>query len=1544
MRTKPRQSGKPLDADLDGDKSASEEATPGEKCCVCAKTEDVKRCGKCKLVAYCSKECQKDHLDHHKVYCSMIVDLQKIELWKLYRDHTVSQKNLDWKTQTRLVKLVGDKPMLRCQLDEEEVEVLWDTGSMVSLVGRSWLKAHHPKKKVYSVSEFLENKLSVQAANATEVKYDGVVLLNFTLEGAEEEGFLVPVLVASQDIEPILGYNVIEHLILKGSDRQREALGKALRGQASGVAVTSLATVVEERAKDPDHLTEISIPETVSIPAGTRVQVKCRVKAQSNDKEETVYFSPIITESDEDLTFSETVSKLRRGRTNYVMIDVMNLTAVEKRLTKGRVVGSVHGVSAVIPMMKMVAANTGRKEQVADVGCVTEATGLNAGEAEEKGAWDVSKADLSHLTEEQQRTLRAVLEEEKEMFSESDEDIGDIPGLQMPIHLVDDIPVTAAYRKIPPHLYKEVKNYIDDLATNGWIRESFSAYSSPIVCVRKKDGGMRMCVDYRKLNAKTVPDSQPIPRIQDIVDSLGGQKWFTTLDMSKAYHQGYIEEKFRHLTAFATPWTLMEWIRIPFGLRNAPPAFQRFINQVLGDLKGTVCEPYLDDILIYARTFEEHVENLHQVLKRLRARGVKLRGSKCVFAVKEVRYLGRLISEHGYRPDPEDTAALDKFRKAPTTVGELRSLLGFIGYYRCYVKDFSQKVKPLYDLLKKGEGDVGRKGRIKITKSSQKQNSRDPIVWTEIHQKVLEEMIDYLKSPEIIAYPDFEQPFFMTCDASNQGLGAVLYQTQEGVDRVISYASRTLSEAEKNYHMHSGKLEFLAMKWAITERFADYLRYGPPFMVYTDNNPLTYVLTSAKLNAVGQRWVNELADFQFGIKYKPGKENLDADYLSRHPRNIEELKRSCTETIPQFTTSSVGAWVKGQPDEVMVTAGAVSVKKLVLEPDSELSKVPGEQLLQKQLEDEVVGPVLKAVGRGVRPARAEWKELTRNAKLLMKNFPKLFVKEGVLLRKTAKHVQIVLPEAYHQMVYVELHEKLGHLGVEKVVDLAQQRFYWPRMATDIKNHIQKKCRCIVNKKPNIHEKAPLMSTEAQYPFQMVSIDYMALDPCRGRFRYAMVVTDHFTRFAQVYATRNKSTKAAADKLFNEFILQFGYPERIHHDQGGEFNSGLFRELHHLTGIKPSNTTPYHPMGNGQCERFNRTLCNMLKSLSRPEKLEWNKHLPKLAFAYNATINKTTGFSPMKLMFGREARLPIDAVFQVQTEELKRQTHQEFVEQWQLSMQEAVEIARRNIRRSADYNKLYYNKKARAVEIVEGDMVLMRNVRERGGTGKLKSFWEETLFKVVEKRGGMPVYKIQNINKKGDVRVVHRNLLMKVDQLPLNVFDEVKQKKGPPGIPKRKEKEPIVESVLQEDSDSDDGVVIVEEELFVAGEGHGVEAWTPVEEPEMVEDPQEQEADAEPEIVEPEMVEDPQGQDADAEQQESDSDPEQNDRETGEEAESDSYHEDSSEADGDETIPYEEEDEELPTRRSTRAPVPTRRLTYDTIGGNPSFEAVGPGGG
>ena len=250
----------------------------------------------------------------------------------------------------------------------------------------------------------------------------------------------------------------------------------------------------------------------------------------------------------------------------------------------------------------------------------------------------------------------------------------------------------------------------------------------------------------------------------------------------------------------------------------------------------------------------------------------------------------------------------------------------------------------------------------------------------------------------------------------------------------------------------------------------------------------------------------------------------------------------------------------------------------------------------------------------------------------------------------------------------------------------------------------------------------------------------------------MTVVVHFTRFVQFYGTRSKSSKAAADVLFNQFIINFGFPVRITHDKGPEFNSRLFDELHPITGIKASNTTPYNPKANGSCERYNRVLLSMLRTLSAKEKSNWKSHLAKLAFAVNATRNKSTGFSSFYLLFGREAKLPIDQIFQnVWGTKSENVTHEQFAENWKTSMQQGHDIARVNIGKGAGYNKKWYDRKAKSVEIKLNDFVLVKNDRARLGKKKLRSYWEENIFRVVEVRKDFPVFKVKNLYKTKDIR-------------------------------------------------------------------------------------------------------------------------------------------------------------------------------------------------
>ena len=332
-------------------------------------------------------------------------------------------------------------------------------------------------------------------------------------------------------------------------------------------------------------------------------------------------------------------------------------------------------------------------------------------------------------------------------------------------------------------------------------------------------------------------------------------------------------------------------------------------------------------------------------------------------------------------------------------------------------------------------------------------------------QTIVNETTDYLQSPRFLVFPDFTEPFILHCDASEKGLGAVLYQKREGKPRVISYASRTLTDPERNYHLHSGKLEFLALKWAVTERFSDYLCYGAaPFTVFTDNNPLTYVMSTAKLNATGLRWVAELANYQFIIRYKPGKLNGDADGLSRvcgseSSDPLEALEKECTAEMDPNKLSMVMSTQR--ESSVHPPCLPINVNLLQLDQTGASKMIGKESLKEAQMKDSVVGPVYDAVLKGNKVRKSK---LSKKSLIILKQFRRLRIEDGLLKRILKDRKQLVLPDSFHNLVFLELHAKMGHLGSDRVEELCRQRFYWPQMRAEIEDFIQKKCTCIASKK------------------------------------------------------------------------------------------------------------------------------------------------------------------------------------------------------------------------------------------------------------------------------------------------------------------------------------------------------------------------------------------------------------------------------------------------------------------------------------------------
>ena len=424
------------------------------------------------------------------------------------------------------------------------------------------------------------------------------------------------------------------------------------------------------------------------------------------------------------------------------------------------------------------------------------------------------------------------------------------------------------------------------------------------------------------------------------------------------------------------------------------------MEQCLEGLRDDLCVPYLDDVIVCSKDFDSHLADIQKVLRRLRENGIKLKPSKCELFKDCVKYLGYIVSHDGYQIDTSNVRSINMLRQSnPKTVGEVRRLLGLLNYYRKYVENFSKIASPIFDLLKKFESS---KTKAKGFKKNKQIPSKQLIEWTAVHQSALDRLIDCLVSPPVLAYPGFDKPYILHTDASQLGLGAVLYQEQNGVNRVISYASRTLIPSEKNYHLHSGKFECLALKWAICDDFRDLLYYAPHFTVYTDNDPLTYIMTSAKLNATGHRWVADLSNFNFSIKYKPGNENVDADALSRMLVNVDECINECTEVGTTAVYAATASAASVQDDYPWVFALSTSDENVRLQANEHLkpASVPRfdlTDLKNAQLQDPSISSVIRLKEIGSKPSNKERIVAPRTTKILLRDWDKLHIdSNGVL--------------------------------------------------------------------------------------------------------------------------------------------------------------------------------------------------------------------------------------------------------------------------------------------------------------------------------------------------------------------------------------------------------------------------------------------------------------------------------------------------------------------------------------------------------------------
>uniref|UniRef100_A0A3B1JU25 Gypsy retrotransposon integrase-like protein 1 n=1 Tax=Astyanax mexicanus TaxID=7994 RepID=A0A3B1JU25_ASTMX len=714
---------------------------------------------------------------------------------------------------------------------------------------------------------------------------------------------------------------------------------------------------------------------------------------------------------------------------------------------------------------------------------------------------------------------------------------------------------------------------------------------------------------------------------------------------------------------------------MPFGLCNAPSTFQRLMERMFGDQRFQTLLLYLDDIIVFSSTVLQHLERLAVVFDRLQKEGLKAKLDKCNFFQQQVNYLGHVVSKEGVSTDPGKIAAVANWQR-PKDVTELRSFLGFASYYRRFVEGFAKLAAPLHKLVAETVGTRKRRGSGKPVDCG----------WTTECEQGFQGLKEKLVTAPVLAYADFSKPFVLEIDASHAGLGAVLGQEQEGKVRPVAYASRGLRPAERNMQNYSSmKLELLALKWALTEKFRDYL-LGHRCIVYTDNNPLSY-LNSAKLGAAEQRWASQLAAFDFDIKYRPGRANGNADALSRQ---YTPSQSNCGTQIP----GAIGNHLVETP-----LVGVVQNSVVVFPSTSKA------ELRLSQLADPIIGKFLEFFSRKRYPTKAERQKLSKPVLELLRQWGRLSHEDGLLYRRWMmpeggeEIIQLVLPRILQDDVFRMLHNDHGHQGRERTYELIRRRCYWPGMSNDIQQRCQNCSQCAVSKSNQPPVRAPMGHLLASKPNQIVAIDFTTLEQSGDGREHVLIMTDVFSKYTQAVPTRDQRASTVASVLVHEWFYRFGVPARLHSDQGRNFESAVIAQLCLLYGVQKTHTTPYRPQGNGQCERFNRTLHDLLRTLPTEQKRVWTRHLAQVVFAYNTTCHQTTGESPYFLMFGQVPRLPVDFLLAT-VDEPSCGGVGDWVVEHQRTLAETYQKVRGRLEKAAEMRRTSHDQRVNDVPLVE----------------------------------------------------------------------------------------------------------------------------------------------------------------------------------------------------------------------------------------------------
>ncbi|EFO82947.1 hypothetical protein CRE_00852 [Caenorhabditis remanei] len=797
---------------------------------------------------------------------------------------------------------------------------------------------------------------------------------------------------------------------------------------------------------------------------------------------------------------------------------------------------------------------------------------------------------------ESEEEIWKVIQSFQHIFAVSDSELGRTNATTCEIELLQGAePIRQRPRPIPLAIRPQIREILQKMLAQDVIRVSKSPWSSPVVIVKKKDGSVRMCVDYRKVNKVVKNNAHPLPHIEATLQSLTGKKIFTTLDLLAGYWQIPLEERSKEITAFAIGSELFEYNVLPFGLVTSPAVFQATMEAVVGDLLGKNAFVYVDDLLIASETMEKHIQDLKEILIRLEASGMKLRASKCHIAQREVEYLGHRITPEGVKTEETKVNKMKNFTR-PENAEQMRSFLGLTGYYRKFMLNYAQVASELTPLTS-----------VKVA-----------WVWQAEQEKAFQELIQLICSAPVLMQPNIEQaldgsrPFMIYCDASKKGVGAVLAQEgDDGLQHPIAFSSKALSPAEKRYHITD--LEALAMMSAL--RKFKTITYGTSVVVFTDHKPLISLLKGSPLSDRLMRWSIEIMQFDVKIVYIAGQANVVADALSRGGCPPIEVEESETAELPNIIGEIRD---KGDDDESEMwnmenwlellkrEEGWCEVIRLLEENNTEeMVKLPG-------VKGEISVENYALVGKSLRNIEDE------------------------------RYNRHVVPESVRLALVKEAHsgKVAGHFGTDKIWRQLSKRYYWPKMRVTIERVVRTCPKCLCT---NDHPKliAPLKPYETSAPLEIVACDLIDVGLSAQGNKYILTIIDLFTKYATAVPIADKKGETVVKAFTERWAIGEGrIPNKLLTDMGKEFNNEHFKQLTKLLKIEHIMTKGYNSRANGAVERFNKTLMHIMNKKSAVP-IEWDDQVAFAVYAYNSVAHSTTGESPMYLMTGRDPKGPLE---------------------------------------------------------------------------------------------------------------------------------------------------------------------------------------------------------------------------------------------------------------------------------------------------------------